>query len=61
MKNFKLLGVLLLITTSLSAQYRTFKIKKVNYPEVQIVQIDFREYSTLVHMRYVNNSAVGNI
>ena len=61
MKNFKLLGVLLLITTSLSAQYRAFKIKKVNYPEVQIVQIDFREYSTLVHMRYVNNSAVGNI
>lgn len=61
MKNFKLLGFFLLITTGLSAQYRTFKIQKINCHEVEIVQIDFREFSTLVHMRYVNNSAVGNV
>lgn len=61
MKNIYLSGFFLLITISLSAQFKTFKIQKISYPEVEIVQIDFREYSTLVHMRYVNNSAVGNV
>ena len=61
MKNIYLLGILLLMTSSSFAQFKTLKIRKIDYPEVEIVQIDFREFSTLVHMRFVNKSLVGNV
>ena len=61
MRKIRLLGFIILFSMSLSAQYKSFEIQKSNYSEVKIVQIDFREFSTLVHMRYDNNSKVGNL
>lgn len=56
----KIISVLLIVlcTFSLptSAQYRNFNIKEPN-TSVELVQIDCREYSTLVHLRYKNNNA----
>ncbi len=60
MKHLKLISILLLLSQNLSGQYRNFKAS-LSYPGVEIVQIDFREFSTLVHMRYVCNSVIGNV
>ena len=57
----KLSLLLLLITMNLFGQYKSIKIEKNNYPENEIVQIDYREFSTLVHFKYTNNSLVGNV
>jgi hypothetical protein len=51
----------LLVFSSINGQFSNWSIKGKDCSEVEILQIDFREYSTLVHMRYKNVSAVGNL
>ena len=60
MKKTSLL-LLLLITMNLFGQYKSIKIEKNDYIENEIVQIDFREFSTLVHFKFRSNSLVGNV
>lgn len=52
MKKIHLLGLLILVSTSLTAQYRTFTIEKADVPSLKIIQIDNRELSTLIHFQY---------
>ena len=46
---------------NLFGQYKSIKIEKNDYIENEIVQIDFREFSTLVHFKFRSNSLVGNV
>jgi len=51
---------LLILTLSISngfSQYRDISFDKTDVPYLEIVQIDFREYSTLVHFHYKNNNS----
>lgn len=59
MKRLILLGFILMIATNLSAQFRTFSFQKSEVPELKIVQIDFREFSTLIHFQYTNIESAG--
>ena len=44
-----------------NAQFRNFTIGKNNTCELKILQIDFRDYGTLVHFEYVNENKRGGI
>lgn len=59
MKRLILLGFILMIATNLSAQFRTFSFQKSEVPALKIVQIDFREFSTLIHFQYTNIESAG--
>lgn len=59
MRKINLLGLILLIATNLSAQFRTMTIQKSDVPALKIVQIDFREFSTLIHFQYTNIESAG--
>ena len=54
MKTLRLITLLIIISAGAKAQYKDFTIGK-DYPALKIVQIDFQEYSTLVHFQYVND------
>ena len=57
-----LIGLLITLSIGLvNAQFRNFIIGKNNTPELKILQIDFRDYSTLVHFEYVNENKRGGI
>lgn len=55
MRHLKLLGLLLIFTVNLNAQYRSFSIQKSTHPNAQIVEFDFRESSTLVYMKFIGS------
>lgn len=57
MKNLKLLVFYLLISTNLFAQFKTISIKKSDVPQLKIVQIDFREFSTFISFQLINMTA----
>ncbi len=52
MKHLIIFGIVLLITTNLSAQFRNLTIVKSDVPALKIIQVDFREFSTLFHFQY---------
>ncbi|MEJ4088462.1 hypothetical protein [Galbibacter orientalis] len=43
------------------SQYNSFKIEKPydKYSKINVVQVDFRDYSTLVHLELINGSDIG--
>lgn len=58
MKALRLLTLLIIVSTgSLKAQFKDFTIGKALVPNLKIVQVDFREYSTLVHFQFVNEKS----
>ncbi len=61
MKFFYSCVILLIVEFNVSGQYTNFLQKRSNWKEFEIVQVDFRELSTLVHLTYTNKSQVGSI
>lgn len=59
MKYLKLFGLILFVSTNLSAQYRHLTIQKSEVPALKIIQVDFREFSTLIHLQYTNTELTG--
>lgn len=58
MKALRLLILLSIVSIgSLKAQFKDFTIGKALVPSLKIVQIDFRDYSTLVHFQFVNENS----
>ena len=58
MKTLRLLTLLTIVSFgSLKAQYKDFEIGKALVPSLKIVQVDFRDYSTLVHFQFVNENS----
>jgi hypothetical protein len=57
MKKINLLGVfMILFSTTLMAQFKSFSIEKSDVQNLKIVQIDNRELSTLIHFQYIENT-----
>jgi hypothetical protein len=57
MKKLKLIALMIIVSTGIKAQYRDFTIGKANVPNLKIVQIDFRELSTLIHFQFINENS----
>ena len=61
MKFFYLFILTIFCLLNASGQYANFSQKRSNWKVFEIVQIDYREFSTLVHLTYTNTSQVGSI
>lgn len=57
MKKLNFVIIFSLITLNLEAQYRELSFEKVEFPNFKIVQIDFRELSTLVHFQVTKGTS----
>ncbi len=57
MKNCIAFSFFLLISISLSAQFRDISVQKSDVPNLHIVEIDFAERSTFIHFSYTNDSS----
>lgn len=57
MKRLVLIILISFISCGLKAQFRDISYGKTNAPNLKIFQIDFREYSTLVHFQYTNENS----
>jgi hypothetical protein len=56
MQQLIVLIVALLISVNSNAQYREIHVQKSNYDLLKIVQIDFRDESTLIHFTYTSSA-----
>ena len=57
MKRIYILGLLISLSTCVIAQYKDFTIKKSDYPNVRILQIDNRDLSTLIHFQFTEKES----
>lgn len=56
MRKLTIVVLFALTTLNLKAQYRNITFDKTDVPSLQIVQIDFRDLSTLVHFQFTNEN-----
>jgi hypothetical protein len=57
MRRLKFIVFILLIAPNIRAQYRNLTFQDTRNPLFKIIQIDFMEYSTLIHFQYTNKEA----
>lgn len=57
MKKISIVIFIAFITFNLKAQYRNVSFDKTDVPSLKIIQIDFRELSTLVHFQFTNENS----
>ncbi|MDN3689048.1 hypothetical protein [Cyclobacterium jeungdonense] len=57
MKNSVLIIFIFFISFGLKAQYKNISFEKSNARNLKIHQIDFREFSTLIHFQYTNENS----
>lgn len=58
MKKLSIVVLMALTTLNLKAQYRNVSFDKTDVPNLKIVQMDFRELSTLIHFQFTNENSV---
>ena len=61
MRRITIFCLLFLISLNLLSQFRNISYNKADDPNLKIIQIDFRENSTLIYFQYINNDSVTEI